>query len=117
MDLIDCSSGGIVPGVKIPAGPGYQTPFAERIRKEAGIATGAVGFIRAPFQAEHIVRTEQADIVIIARETAARPVLAPACGTRAPRPGDVAAAVRARTGLRRGHPGHPPPFQREEGER
>ncbi len=67
-DLIDCSSGAIVPGVKIPGGPGYQTPFAERIRKEAGIATGAVGFIRAAFQAEHILRTEQADMVILARE-------------------------------------------------
>jgi 2,4-dienoyl-CoA reductase-like NADH-dependent reductase (Old Yellow Enzyme family) len=67
-DLIDCSSGAIAPGVKIPVGPGYQTPFAERVRKEAGIPTGAVGMIRSPFQAEHIVRTEQADIVIIARE-------------------------------------------------
>ncbi len=67
-DLIDCSSGGVVPGVKIPAGPGYQTMFAERIRKEAGIATGAVGFIRSAFQADHILRTEQADVVILARE-------------------------------------------------
>jgi 2,4-dienoyl-CoA reductase-like NADH-dependent reductase (Old Yellow Enzyme family) len=67
-DLIDCSSGAIVPGVKIPAGPGYQTPFAERIRRESGIATGAVGFIRSALQAEHILRTEQADLVILARE-------------------------------------------------
>ncbi len=67
-DLIDCSSGALVPGVKIPAGPGYQTPFAERIRREAGIATGAVGLIRSPFQAEHILRTNQADLVILARE-------------------------------------------------
>jgi 2,4-dienoyl-CoA reductase-like NADH-dependent reductase (Old Yellow Enzyme family) len=54
--------------VKIPVGPGYQTPFSERIRKESGIATGAVGFIRSAFQAEHILRTEQADLVILARE-------------------------------------------------
>ena len=67
-DLIDCSSGAIVPRVKIPAGPGYQTPFAERIRREAGIATGAVGYIRAALQAEHILHTEQADLVILARE-------------------------------------------------
>ncbi|WNG44994.1 NADH:flavin oxidoreductase/NADH oxidase [Archangium minus] len=72
-DLIDCSSGAIVPGVKIPAGPGYQTPFAERIRKEAGIPTGAVGFIRSAFQAEHILRTEQADMVILARELLRNP--------------------------------------------
>ncbi len=67
-DLIDCSSGGAVPGAKIPAGPGYQTPFAERIRREAGIPTGTVGLIRSAFQAEHILRTEQADLVILARE-------------------------------------------------
>jgi 2,4-dienoyl-CoA reductase-like NADH-dependent reductase (Old Yellow Enzyme family) len=68
VDLIDCSSGALVPGVKIPSGPGYQTPFAERIRREAGIATGAVGIIRSAMQAEHILRTEQADVVILARE-------------------------------------------------
>lgn len=72
-DLIDCSSGAIVPGVKIPAGPGYQTPFAERIRKEAGIPTGAVGFIRSAFQADHILRTEQADMVVLARELLRNP--------------------------------------------
>ncbi|OJT27344.1 oxidoreductase [Archangium sp. Cb G35] len=73
VDLIDCSSGALVPGVKISAGPGYQTPFAERIRKEAGIATGAVGFIRSAFQADHILRTEQADVVILARELLRNP--------------------------------------------
>jgi 2,4-dienoyl-CoA reductase-like NADH-dependent reductase (Old Yellow Enzyme family) len=67
-DLIDCSSGGVVPGVKIPAGPGYQTPFAEHLRREAGIPTGAVGLIRSAMQAEHIVRTKQADLVFLARE-------------------------------------------------
>jgi len=68
VDLVDCSSGGAVPGVRIPVGPGYQTPFAERIRQAAGIATGAVGMITEPVQAEHIVRTGQADLVILARE-------------------------------------------------
>ena len=68
VDLIDVSSGGLVGGVHIPAGPGYQTPFAARIRKEAGILTGAVGFIVDPAQADHIIRTEQADLVLLARE-------------------------------------------------
>jgi 2,4-dienoyl-CoA reductase-like NADH-dependent reductase (Old Yellow Enzyme family) len=68
VDLVDASSGGIVPGAKIPVGPGYQTSFAERIRKEAGILTGAVGMITAAAQAQHIVATGQADIVLLARE-------------------------------------------------
>jgi 2,4-dienoyl-CoA reductase-like NADH-dependent reductase (Old Yellow Enzyme family) len=68
VDLIDCSSGGNVPHAKIPVGAGYQTAFAERIRREAGIMTGAVGMITSPVQAEHIIRTEQADAVIMARE-------------------------------------------------
>jgi 2,4-dienoyl-CoA reductase-like NADH-dependent reductase (Old Yellow Enzyme family) len=68
VDLIDCSSGGLVPYASIPAGPGYQVPFADRIRREAGIATGAVGMILAPAQAEHILRTGQADLVLLARE-------------------------------------------------
>jgi 2,4-dienoyl-CoA reductase-like NADH-dependent reductase (Old Yellow Enzyme family) len=68
VDLIDCSSGGNVPHAKIPVGPGYQTHFAERIRREADIMTGAVGIITNPVQAEHIIRTQQADAVIIARE-------------------------------------------------
>jgi len=68
VDLIDCSSGGNVPHAKIPVGPGYQTAFAERIRREAEIMTGAVGMISSPVQAEHVIRTEQADAVIMARE-------------------------------------------------
>jgi 2,4-dienoyl-CoA reductase-like NADH-dependent reductase (Old Yellow Enzyme family) len=68
VDLVDASSGGLVPGVKIPLGPGYQTAFAEAIRKEAGIATGAVGMISEPVQAETILATEQADLVFLARE-------------------------------------------------
>ena len=68
VDLIDASSGGIVPSAKIPLGPGYQTPFAERIRREAGILTGAVGMITSPEQAQHILATGQADLVLLARE-------------------------------------------------
>ncbi|HEY6448966.1 MAG TPA: NADH:flavin oxidoreductase/NADH oxidase [Acidobacteriaceae bacterium] len=68
VDLIDCSSGGNIAGAHIPVGPGYQTPFAEAIRAQAGIPTGAVGMITDPAQADHIVRTGQADLVIIARE-------------------------------------------------
>jgi 2,4-dienoyl-CoA reductase-like NADH-dependent reductase (Old Yellow Enzyme family) len=68
VDLIDCSSGGAVPNVPIPAGPGFQVPFAERIRKEAGIPSAAVGMITSPEQADHILRTGQADMVFLARE-------------------------------------------------
>ena len=55
IDLVDCSSGALVPHVKIPLGPGYQVPFAETIRREAGIATGAVGMITEARQAEEII--------------------------------------------------------------
>ena len=68
VDLVDCSSGGNVPPARIPVGPGYQTPLAERIRHEAKILTGAVGMITAPAQADHIIRTGQADLAFIARE-------------------------------------------------
>ena len=67
IDLIDCSSGGLVPGAKIPIGPGYQVPFAAAIRKEADIATGAVGLITEPKQADQIVSQGEADIVFLAR--------------------------------------------------
>jgi 2,4-dienoyl-CoA reductase-like NADH-dependent reductase (Old Yellow Enzyme family) len=68
VDLIDCSSGGLTPDARIPAGPGFQTPFAAAIRQEAGIAVGAVGLITAPEQAEQIVATGLADAVFLARE-------------------------------------------------
>jgi 2,4-dienoyl-CoA reductase-like NADH-dependent reductase (Old Yellow Enzyme family) len=68
VDLIDCSSGGNLPNAVIPMNPGYQIPFAERIRREAGIATGAVGLITSPAQADTIVRQAHADIVLLARE-------------------------------------------------
>lgn len=67
VDLIDCSSAAILPGIHVPLGPGFQVPFAERIRKDAGLLTAAVGLITAPQQADHIVRTGQADLVLLAR--------------------------------------------------
>ncbi len=75
VDLIDCSSGGILPTVRIPSlHPGYQVPFAEAIRREAGIATGAVGLIRAPEHAAEIVANGRADLVFLARAVLADPV-------------------------------------------
>ena len=68
VDLIDCSSGGLVPDAKIKVGPAYQAPFAERIRKEADILTGAVGLITDPDQANRIIRSGQADLVLLARQ-------------------------------------------------
>jgi 2,4-dienoyl-CoA reductase-like NADH-dependent reductase (Old Yellow Enzyme family) len=68
VDLIDCSSGGSAPHAKVPVGPGYQTRFAEQIRRETGCMTGAVGMITDPAQADHIIRSGQADLVLLARE-------------------------------------------------
>ena len=73
VDLVDCSSGGLVSYASIPVGPGYQVPFSERIRREASIATGTVGMILAPAQAECILRTGQADVVLLARELLRNP--------------------------------------------
>jgi 2,4-dienoyl-CoA reductase-like NADH-dependent reductase (Old Yellow Enzyme family) len=68
VDLIDCSSGGLAHDAKVPAQPGYQVPFAEAIRREAKIPTGAVGLITDPHQAEEIVTTGKADAVLLARQ-------------------------------------------------
>ena len=68
VDAIDCSSGGNVENAKIPVGPGYQVPFSETVRREAGVATAAVGMITDPAQADQIIRNGDADIVLIARE-------------------------------------------------
>ncbi len=76
VDLVDCSSGGNSPAAKIPIGPGYQTAFAERIRKESGILTGAVGMITSSEQADTIIRTGQADIVLLARQMLRDPYFA-----------------------------------------
>ena len=68
VDLVDCSSGAVVSHAKMKIGPGYQVPFADQVRREGGILTGAVGLITEPAQAEAIIREEQADIVLLARE-------------------------------------------------
>jgi 2,4-dienoyl-CoA reductase-like NADH-dependent reductase (Old Yellow Enzyme family) len=67
VDLIDCSSGGLVPRARIPVGPGYQVPFAAAVRREVGVATGAVGMISEPAQAEGIIRDGEANVVFLAR--------------------------------------------------
>lgn len=68
VDLVDCSSGGISPHARIELGPGYQVPFAERIRLETGLLTGAVGMITEPEQADRIIREGRADMVLLARQ-------------------------------------------------
>jgi len=73
VDLVDCSSGGAVPDAEIPVAPGFQVPFAERIRRETGVATGAVGVITDPRQADAVVRDGRADVVLMAREFLRRP--------------------------------------------
>ena len=72
-DVIDVSSGGNISHASIPAGPGYQVSFAEKIKREAGVMTGAVGFITSPEQAEQIIATGQADIILLARELLRNP--------------------------------------------
>jgi 2,4-dienoyl-CoA reductase-like NADH-dependent reductase (Old Yellow Enzyme family) len=73
VDLIDCSSGGISPDVRIPTHPGYQVPFADAVKHRAGIATGAVGLITEPTHAAEIVANERADLVFAARVLLADP--------------------------------------------
>jgi 2,4-dienoyl-CoA reductase-like NADH-dependent reductase (Old Yellow Enzyme family) len=68
VDLVDCSSGGIAPGIAIPAGAGYQVPFSQRIKDTTPMLTAAVGFITSPAQADQVIRNEQADMVLLARE-------------------------------------------------
>ena len=72
-DVIDCSSGGLLPAVRIPIGPGYQAAFAERIRRQAGIPTIAVGMVTEPAQADTIIRSGQADAVMLARQFLRQP--------------------------------------------
>jgi 2,4-dienoyl-CoA reductase-like NADH-dependent reductase (Old Yellow Enzyme family) len=68
VDLIDCSSGGIIPGVKIPVGPGYQVSLAQRVRAVSGVPTAAVGLITSAQQADAVVRSGSADMVLLARQ-------------------------------------------------
>ncbi|SHJ43949.1 2,4-dienoyl-CoA reductase [Malonomonas rubra DSM 5091] len=68
IDLIDCSTGGLIPDAVIPVAPGFQVPMAAEIKKEVGIPTGTVGLITKPEQAEQIIVTGQADAVFLARE-------------------------------------------------
>lgn len=76
VDLIDCSSGGLVPYAKIPFGPGYQVAFAERVKKESGILTGAVGLITEARQADDILGKGLADLILIARASLRDPYFA-----------------------------------------
>ena len=69
VDLIDCSSGGASLQAQIPLAPGYQVPFASRIRKEAGVRTAAVGLITTPEQANRVIESESGDLVLLARES------------------------------------------------
>jgi 2,4-dienoyl-CoA reductase-like NADH-dependent reductase (Old Yellow Enzyme family) len=73
IDLVDVSTGGLVPYAKIPAGPGFQTEFAARVRHEAGLPSAAVGLITSPAQADHILRSGQADMVLLGREILRNP--------------------------------------------
>jgi 2,4-dienoyl-CoA reductase-like NADH-dependent reductase (Old Yellow Enzyme family) len=73
VDLIDCSSGGSVPDAPVRSGPGYQVPFAEKVRREADVATGAVGLITRPEMAEEILHNGRADLVILGRELLRHP--------------------------------------------
>ena len=96
VDLMDCSSGGVVPDAKIIVVPGYQVPFAEKIRRGADIATAAVGFITEPKQADDIVRHGQADVVLLARQMLVDPYwpahAAKALGHKLPPPPQYARA-------------------------
>ncbi len=76
MDLLDVSTGGLAPRTRIPVGPGYQVPFAERVRTEAGLPVAAVGLITDPVQAEKILADGQADAVLLGRELLRNPSFA-----------------------------------------
>lgn len=96
VDLVDCSSGGSSPDARIPVGPGFQVPFADEIRRGAGVATGAVGLITQPDQADAIIRGGLADVVLMGRELLRRPQwpieAAAALGQPAPVPAPYARA-------------------------
>ncbi|MFZ1376737.1 MAG: NADH:flavin oxidoreductase/NADH oxidase [Geothrix sp.] len=106
VDLVDCSSGGLSPHQKILLGPGYQVPFADRIRTEAGLPTGAVGLITEPEQAEQILAEGSADLVLLARELLRDPRwplrAAQALGAEVPWPAQYARAAKGPVPLRQG---------------
>ena len=103
VDLIDCSSGGASPAQRIPSlHPGYQVPFAERIRHEAGIATGAVGLIRDPFHAEEILGNGRADLVFLARALLADPAWPQRAARSLGLPRSCRPSISARTWPERG---------------
>jgi 2,4-dienoyl-CoA reductase-like NADH-dependent reductase (Old Yellow Enzyme family) len=104
VDLIDCSSGGNMPRAQIPLEAGYQVPFAERIRRDAGVATGAVGLITTPQDADAIVREGRADAVLLARALLRDPYwplhAAEALGVKADWPAQYLRAAPAGAGKR-----------------
>lgn len=101
VDLVDTSSGGLSPAQKIPVGPGYQVAFAEQIRREIKVPTGAVGMITEPRQADQIIRSGQADLVLLARELLRDPYwplrAAMELGQETPWPVQYARAANGRT--------------------
>jgi 2,4-dienoyl-CoA reductase-like NADH-dependent reductase (Old Yellow Enzyme family) len=104
VDLVDCSSGGLVPRAEIPLGPGYQVPFAARIRAEASLPTGAVGLITGAEQAEQILAEESADLVLLGRELLRDPRwplhAAKLLGAEVPWPASYLRAARSATPMR-----------------
>ena len=96
VDLMDCSSGGIVPDAKIKVEPGYQVPFAQEVQNGAHILTAAVGFITEPKQADEIARSGKADLVLLARQMLVDPYwpahAAKALGHKLPPPNQYARA-------------------------
>ena len=104
-DLVDCSSGGLVPGAKIPVGPGYQVPFAARIRAATGLPTGAVGLITESRQAEQILAEGSADLILMGRELLRDPRwplrAAQELGVEAPWPASYLRAARGPAVLRK----------------
>ncbi len=104
VDLVDCSSGGLSPRQKINLGPGYQVPFAARIRTEAGLPTGAVGLITEPDQAERILSEGSADLVLLARQLLREPRwplrAAQELGAETPWPASYARAARGQVPVR-----------------
>jgi len=104
VDLVDCSSGGLSPQQKIALGPGYQVPFAARIRTEAGLPTGAVGLITEPEQAERILAEGSADLVLLARQLLREPRwplrAAQALGVAVPWPAQYARAAKGSVPIR-----------------